>query len=615
MVDFSTGSVGLGVAVAPVRRGDPPVRRRPLRRAAASAGSSRCRRRRAGRGQHLGGGGRRRRPQGLGNVMWVVDFNRQSLDRVVPGVRIGQWRGQFAAAGWHVVEIKYGRPLQAAFARPGGETCGRGSTRCPTSSTSRCSGWRAPRCASGSWTERPPEVGAFVADVPDAELARWSPTWAATTSRPCWTRTPQCDAVTDRPSVIFAYTVKGWGLPIAGTPRNHSALLTGEQIDELRASHGPHPDDRVGPARPASPPRAICVPTSGARHSAGAPRSRPPDDQVPAATGVRTAARLDAGGLRAGAGRPRARRRGRPVPGHDRSGRRHVHQPGRVHQPDRRVRARAAAGLDATDPAAAWAESPTGQHIELGISEMNLFLLLGQLGLAWDLSDQPLLPVGTVYDPFVCRGLDAFIYGAYSGSRFVVAGTPSGVTLAPEGGAHQSTITASIGIELPGVDVRRARLRRRRWTGCCATRSAGSPPTPPSAEGRRGRVLLPPDDPAARPVPVRGGAGAAGRRRAAAAGARRRVPAQGRPPRPSGAAGRGRPGRASRGVGGGLPEVLEAAEELAEEGVAAHVVDVTSAGRLYRSLAGRPAGGGAHGDRAARRRGACGRRSRSGRPS
>ncbi len=93
------------------------------------------------------------------------------------------------------------------------------------------------------------------------------------------------------------------------------------------------------------------------------------------------------------------------------------------------------------DPVLKWAEGPDGQHIELGISEMNLFLLLGQLGLAWDLSDQPLLPVGTVYDPFVLRGLDAFIYSVYSGARFIVAGTPSGVTLAPEGGAHQSTIT------------------------------------------------------------------------------------------------------------------------------------------------------------------------------
>lgn len=87
------------------------------------------------------------------------------------------------------------------------------------------------------------------------------------------------------------------------------------------------------------------------------------------------------------------------------------------------------------DPVLKWAEGPAGQHIELGISEMNLFMLLGALGLSDIHSHQKLIPVGTVYDPFVLRGLDSLVHGVYSGSRFIVAGTPSGVTLAPEGGA------------------------------------------------------------------------------------------------------------------------------------------------------------------------------------
>ena len=96
-----------------------------------------------------------------------------------------------------------------------------------------------------------------------------------------------------------------------------------------------------------------------------------------------------------------------------------------------------------------WEPKPSGQHIELGISEMNLFMWLAMFGLSHELSGQLLFPIGTVYDPFVCRGLDAFIYGVYSHSRFIVAGTPSGISLSPEGGAHQSTITPSIGMELP----------------------------------------------------------------------------------------------------------------------------------------------------------------------
>jgi pyruvate dehydrogenase E1 component len=98
-----------------------------------------------------------------------------------------------------------------------------------------------------------------------------------------------------------------------------------------------------------------------------------------------------------------------------------------------------------------WNPAPAGHHIELGISEMNLFMALGQFGLSYELTGQHLIPLGTVYDPFVCRGLDALIYSLYVGSKMIFAGTPAGVSLSPEGGAHQSAVTPSLGIELPGV--------------------------------------------------------------------------------------------------------------------------------------------------------------------
>ena len=95
--------------------------------------------------------------------------------------------------------------------------------------------------------------------------------------------------------------------------------------------------------------------------------------------------------------------------------------------------------------------SPKGQHIELGIAEMNLFLLLAALGLSHSLFGERLLPVGTLYDPFVCRGLDALNYACYQDARFIVVGTPSGITLAPEGGAHQSIGTPLIGMAQDGL--------------------------------------------------------------------------------------------------------------------------------------------------------------------
>jgi pyruvate dehydrogenase E1 component len=223
-----------------------------------------------------------------------------------------------------------------------------------------------------------------------------------------------------------------------------------------------------------------------------------------------------------------------------------------------------------------WHEGPSGQHIELGISEMNLFLLLGQLGLAWDLSDEVLLPVGTLYDPFVLRGLDAFIYSVYSGARFVVAGTPSGVTLAPEGGAHQSTLTASVGLELPNVTLLEpAYAVALDWLLCGALANVASPAKADAVGNVEDgsyyfRLTTRPLDQAPFEA-ARARIGDATLRRQVLSGAYRLTEASpGDGPLVQLAA-----------SGATMPETLTAAAELEEEGIRAHVVDVTSVDRLY----------------------------------
>jgi pyruvate dehydrogenase E1 component len=234
------------------------------------------------------------------------------------------------------------------------------------------------------------------------------------------------------------------------------------------------------------------------------------------------------------------------------------------------------------DAALKWSEGPEGQHIELGISEMNLFLLLGQLGLSWDLSDQPLLPVGTVYDPFVLRGLDAFVYSVYSGARFVVAGTPSGVSLAPEGGAHQSTITASVGLELPNVTfIEPAYATALDWLICGALQAiAAANAAPPGTAGiEDGSYYFRLSTRGIDQAPF-----ARARERLGDAVLRRQVLAGAYQLADAGeAAAGGAPEVCLAGSGAVLPEVLAAAAELGDEGIAAHVVDVTSADRLYRA--------------------------------
>ena len=405
----------------------------------------------------------------------------------------------------------------------------------------------------------------------------------------------QCDAEKDRPSVVFVYTVKGWGLPIAGNPRNHSALLTSEQIDEMRTRLGLTPEtewDRFDPMTPAGQ-------WTAARREqlTRPPRAPAPALTIPDATGIRASRALATqeafGRILVDLSRPESVAPYLVTAAPDVAT--STNLAGFINRV--RVFSPAARRAWTDDPVLKWAEGPDGQHIELGISEMNLFLLLGQLGLAWDLSDQLLLPVGTVYDPFVLRGLDAFIYSVYSGARFIVAGTPSGVTLAPEGGAHQSTITASVGLELPGVTfIEPAYAVALDWLMCGALQAiaaagaapGGAPPTAPSGGGPPGAVPPGAVDSGAfyfrlstRAIDQQPFADA--RERLGDAVLRRQVLAGGYRLIEAGDLAETAPRVHLAGCGAVLPEVLAAAAELSEEGIAASVVNVTSADRLYRA--------------------------------
>ncbi|WP_030487388.1 transketolase-like TK C-terminal-containing protein [Micromonospora chokoriensis] len=580
-VDFSTGSVGLGAAAplfaaATRRYVDAHFGARPHSRFVALIGDA-----------ELDEGNiweavADPATTGLGNVMWLVDFNRQSLDRVVPGIRINQWRGQFEAAGWHVVEVKYGRRLAEAYARPGGEALRDWIDAMPNEQYQSLFGLTGQVLRKQFLDGAPDGIDELIAHVDDEELGPLVTDLGGHDLQAMLDAYAQCDAVTDRPSVVFAYTVKGWGLPIAGNPRNHSALLSSEQVDTLRAAQGLTAEtewDRLDPASPAGI-------HAGARREAlsRAPRQRALGVAVPESTGVRAAKPISSQEVfgRVLVDLARDREVGRYLVTTAPDVATSTNLAGFINKTG--VFAPTAQRSWTEDRMLRWTESPAGQHIELGISEMNLFLLLGQLGLSWDLSGQPLLPVGTVYDPFVLRGLDAFLYGTYSGSRFVVAGTPSGITLAPEGGAHQSTITASVGLELPGVTfVEPAYAASLDWLLCDALGqiAGGSAPATTAAPAEDGayyfRLSTRPLDQAPFEA-ARARLGDAVLRRQVVAGAYRLVDAHQEYPHLVDA-----PVVQLAASGAVLPEVLAAAAELADEGIAAHVVDVTSLDRLYRA--------------------------------
>lgn len=526
---------------------------------------------------------------GLGNVMWIVDFNRQSLDRVIPGTRIGQWSEQFQAAGWHVVEVKYGQRLQRAFATPGGECLRDWIDHMPNEQYQSVFGLETAAARARFLEGAPLEVGQFLSNLNDQECVALITDLGGHDLASLLDAYAECDAQRDRPSVVFAYTIKGWGLPTAGNPRNHSALLDAAGIDGLRKI-SEIPSDNDWAMFPATSPEGMLCAARGldmrSHHTVPVISA-----SVPANTGAKSTGTVSTQEVFGRIVSNLSRDEGllpylvttAPDVATSTNLGGFLNRVG-IFAPDHRR-----SWTD--DTLVKWVEGPTGQHIELGISEMNLFMMLGALGRSGNLNDQPLIPIGTVYDPFVLRGLDALIHSVYSGSRFIVAGTPSGVSLAPEGGAHQSSITPSVGIELPGTILHEpAFATALDWLLCDAVvHVAGL--APETAPDLRSAELVQYFRLSTRPIAqeafdlARMRIGDAVLRRQVLAGAYRLV--DGRIAlEASGVSNdnlRGIPIVHLVACGAVLPEVLAAADELASEGVIAHVVDVTSPGRLYRS--------------------------------
>jgi len=502
----------------------------------------------------------------LGEVVWVADVNRQSLDRVVPLITADRLRGMFTAAGWQVITLKYGRLLEDLFARPGGDALRHRIDAMPNPEYQRLL-----RCDAAELRLRLPggdeALAGLIASLDDATLA------AAIRNLGGHDHSSLDEAYRaiddDRPTLILAYTIKGYGLPIEGHPQNHSALLTAEQMRQLASQLGTdadHPWSRFAPDTAAG---RLCAETSRRLRRPAVPAQAPPDvptDLGRTPSGVATTqAALGRALLDLTREAPEAAGRVVTVSPDVSSS---TNLGGWVNKVGVwSARERTDWFADDAETILHWREKPTGQHIELGIAETNLVGLIGELGATWSRWAQPLLPIGVLYDPFVERALEPWSFGIYAGGQSILVGTPSGVSLAPEGGAHQSITTPSIGIEQPGcVAYEPAFAIDTEWCLLASLARLGRPDgssaylrlsTRPVSQKLAGV----PADPAARER----------RRRQVVAGA---YPLR-RDPEPK---------VTIAVMGAVVPEALAAAERLSAAGVPADVVCVTSPGLIFQAL-------------------------------
>jgi pyruvate dehydrogenase E1 component len=457
-VDFSTGSVGLGVAqtlfsslVQDYVRAHGWATGMPEGRMIALVGDAELDEGNIFEAMLEGW------KQGLRNCWWIIDYNRQSLDAVVREGLWARYEALFRAFGWDVVILKYGALLEGAFAEPGGDALRAWIDQCPNQLYSALvfqggAAWRKRLLDDlgnqGAATQ-------LIGKRSDDELARLM------TNLGGHDLASLCESLGtidhDRPTCFICYTIKGFGLPLAGHKDNHAGLMTPAQTESLRAFMNIRPGyewDRFEGL--AIDPNALQtfldhVPFAQRESGRKARTVAVPDHlQIPIQPVMSTQAGF--GALLNEIGRDKSDYAARIV----------------TTSPDVTVSTNLGTwvnrrGLFAPQAVADtfkseripstfnWQFSPRGQHIELGIAEMNLFILLSALGLSHAIHGERLLPIGTLYDPFICRGLDALNYACYQNARFILVATPSGITLAPEGGAHQSISTPLIGMAQDGL--------------------------------------------------------------------------------------------------------------------------------------------------------------------
>ncbi|MHB8533166.1 MAG: transketolase-like TK C-terminal-containing protein, partial [Solirubrobacteraceae bacterium] len=514
----------------------------------------------------------------LEEVLWIVDVNRQSLDRVVPEIGVERSRAMFEAAGWETITVKYGRRLRGLFEQRGGEALQGRIDEMPNEEYQRLL-----RADAAEVRERLPgsskgrrEIERLVSDLDDEALRASIRDLGGHDLGDLIGAFRRADQARDRPAVIFAYTIKAWGLPTEGHPGNHSALLSAEQWEQLARELGADPADPWAPPDPASPEGLLCR-TAGERLAREQVNPRPVP-VVPAEL-----ARKHAGSVstQLALGRffldlaHRAPQLAASVVTVSPDVASSTNLGGWINRAGVWDGAAAQPRVDWFEDDGEsllhWRESGQGRHIELGIAEGNLVGLLGELGATWSRDGQPLLPIGTLYDPFVNRALEQWSFGIYAGGQSILVGTPAGVTLAPEGGAHQSVITPSVGLEQPrctawepafGQDLEWILLHALgqlgRETGTASYLRLSTRPVDQS-------LASVPGDPAARER----------RRLQVLAGGYRLRSSPGTPAVTIAA------------VGVLVPEALAAAVELAEAGVEADVLCITSPDLLFRALQSR----------------------------
>ncbi|MCC7382583.1 MAG: pyruvate dehydrogenase [Deltaproteobacteria bacterium] len=427
----------------------------------------------------------------IGNLTWIVDYNRQNLD----GIRIVNPRGfrgtdaeriekVSAANGWEVIQVRHGRKRLALFEKPGGEALQRVLEDGISDFHFQTLLFKKDGAVVRENLYREEKkLEKVLKGLSDAELFSVFADLGGHDVRVLLEALRASKKDVRRPTLIVAHTVKGWGLEMMAAPGNHSALPEESEMDAILASEGLKKSDPFELFSPESE-EGRFLGARGQELRRGIEDGRKKKDAndahyaktmrdlggLPESIGIdlrflplvhtqyvwgQLAAKL----IRIGNDQENERRHndGKKK---DRDGDEKRWGPAaelvvtmapdvgtstninpamdeKIYGPEAEPNWEAELGVrDRRRPGLAPTEEPTTRHIRFEIAEANCMTAVGAIGKLRDRLGIPVLPMMTVYDFFIKRALDQLYYNLYWSAGFVVIGTPSGATLSPEGAQH-----------------------------------------------------------------------------------------------------------------------------------------------------------------------------------
>ncbi|MGZ3724092.1 MAG: pyruvate dehydrogenase, partial [Bdellovibrionales bacterium] len=426
----------------------------------------------------------------LGNLTWILDFNRQSLDghritnqEVMRGTDDLRIQRMMEANGWHVVHARHGKKRLELFKNDGGivfqELFEGAVADYELQVLLMLADGKALR---EMLKEKHPKLEKFLKTVTDDELYAAVHDFGGHDFETLIEAFEETKAETNRPSMVIAHTIKGWGLKMAANPGNHSAIPEDAEMETL-AERGKMPKGEDFARFPDNSPEGKFLKERGnailkdikAQHAlkeknlaafakigeaqgemansldinfkmANYPHTQWMLGQLTSKLTRLANTPLDAKKLA---------EKQRPLndaekafklagemmvsmaPDVGTSTNLNPSMDGKIYSANDVEDMEAEMGVkDKTVTDLVPGQEVTDRFLRFDITEGNVMSCVGSFGKVRETLGIPLIPLMTVYDFFIKRALDQLFYNLYWKSSFILVGTPSGVTLSPEGAQH-----------------------------------------------------------------------------------------------------------------------------------------------------------------------------------